>query len=89
MSRARRDRNPRPEPLEYAAACQRAMHEAIGERSRAFLSAANEGWTMQQIAQAVGLSPAGVHKIIVREEELALGGYEHVSPSSAAPGDGR
>lgn len=64
-----------PEPLEYAAECQRAMHEAIGERSRAFLAAADAGHTIDSLAQRTGMSRAMVWKIIKREEELREAGY--------------
>ena len=80
MTRYRRDRNPSPGPLEYAAACQRAMHEAIGERSRAFLAAADAGWSMRAIGEAVGLTPSMVHRIVVAEEVARENGYIHVPP---------
>ena len=64
--------------LKDAARAQREMHEAIGERSRVFLAAADAGHSMRAIAEATGMSVAMVHRIVVAEEQLRDGGYVHV-----------
>ncbi len=76
--RYRLNRELRPEPLVYAADCQRAMKDAIAERSHAFLAAADAGHSMRAISEAVGLTPSAVHKVVVGAERLRDGGYIYV-----------
>lgn len=71
QTRYRRDRNPEPGPLERAVSAQATLNEALRVRPHAFLEAANAGWSMRQIGEAVGMSPQAVHKIVVAAEEAA------------------
>jgi hypothetical protein len=43
--------------------------------SESCLLAAESGWTMVQIGQATGLSPAMVHKLVVQAERSRDNGY--------------
>lgn len=65
----RRNRKPPIEPLEYAVAAQKGLQDAKAERDRAFLSAANAGWTMVEIGEAVGIAQTTVWRRIVRAEQ--------------------